>query len=104
LAALGHQQLHAGFPRIPDAPISAGVLAAVLSAVGGAAALRYWVVARETARAVRVRLTRARAIRSVAQLRRDRSAIYDALAELTAPAADGATPDETMLALAEEAP
>lgn len=104
LAALGHQQLHAGFPRIPDAPISAGVLAAVLSAVGGAAALRYWVVARETARAVRVRLTRARAIRSVAQLRRDRSAIYDALAELTAPAADGATPDETMLAFAEEAP
>ena len=83
LAALGHQQLHAGFPRIPDAPISAGVLAATLSAVGGAAALRYWVVARETARAVRVRLTRARAVRSVAQLRRDRAQIYDALAELT---------------------
>ena len=83
LAGLGHQQLHLGFPRIPDAPISAGVLAASLSAVGGAAALRYWVVARETARAVRVRMTRARATRSVAQLRRDRSRIFDALAELT---------------------
>ncbi len=83
LAGLGHQQLHLGFPRIPDAPISAGVLAALLSAVGGAAALRYWVVARETARAVRVRMTRARATRSVAQLRRDRSRIYDSLAELT---------------------
>ncbi len=84
LAGLGHQELHAGFPRIPDAPVSAGVLAATLSAVGGAAALRYWVVARETARAVRVRLTRARAVRSVAQLRRDRAQIYDALADLTA--------------------
>lgn len=83
LAGLGHQQLHLGFPRIPDAPISAGVLAALLSAVGGAAALRYWVVARETARAVRVRMTRARATRSVAQLRRERSRIFDGLAELT---------------------
>ena len=83
LAGLGHDQLHLGFPRIPDAPISAGVIAAALSAVGGAAALRYWVVARETARAVRVRLTRARATRSVAQLRRNRSQIYDALAVLT---------------------
>lgn len=83
LAGLGHQQLHLGFPRIPDAPVSAGVLAAALSAIGGAAALRYWVVARETARAVRVRMTRVRATRSVAQLRRDRSRIFDALAELT---------------------
>jgi len=83
LAGVGHHQVHLGFPRIPDAPISAGLLAATLSAIGGAAALRYWVVARETARAVRVRLTRARAIRTVAQLRRDRAQIYDALAELT---------------------
>lgn len=92
LAGLGHHQLHLGFPRIPDAPISAGVLAAVLSALGGAAALRYWVVARETARAVRVRLTRARATRSVAQLRRDRSQIYDALAELTEATDEKLTP------------
>ncbi len=81
-AGVGHHQLHLGFPRIPDAPFSAGFLAAVLSAVGGATALRYWVVARETARAVRVRLTRARAIRSVAQLRRDRALIYDGFAAL----------------------
>lgn len=83
LAGLGHHQLHLGFPRIPDAPISAGLVAALLSALGGAAALRYWVVARETARAVRVRMTRTRATRSVAQLRRERAQIYDALAELT---------------------
>ncbi len=95
LAGLGHQQLHLGFPRIPDAPISAGVIAASLSALGGAAALRYWVVALETARAVRVRLTRVRAVRSVAQLRRDRARIYDALAEHTS--GEGS-------ALAEESP
>ncbi len=82
LAGLGHQQLHAGYPRIPDAPVSAAVVAMAISATGGAVALRYWVVARETARAIRVRMTRARAVRSVARLRRERGKIYDALAEL----------------------
>ncbi len=95
LAAFGHHQLHLGFPRIPDAPVSAGVIVAVLSAIGGAAALRYWVVARETARAVRVRITRAGAVRAVAQLRRDRAQIYDALSKLI-------HADDS--ALAEEAP
>lgn len=94
VAGYGHHQLHLGFPRIPDAPISAGVIAATLSAIGGATALRYWVVARETARAVRVRLTRARAIRSVGQLRRDRALIYDGFSELLENTSAVADPSE----------
>ena len=82
-AVQGHQQLHLGFPRIPDVAWASGMVAACLSAVGGAVALRYWVLARETARAVRVRLTRKRAALSVARLKRERAKIFDALAALT---------------------
>lgn len=82
LAGIGHHQLHLGFPRIPDAPWLAGVTMATLGAVGGAAALRYLSVAKETARAVRVRLTRRGAVRSVARLRRERGKIFDELVEL----------------------
>ncbi len=87
-AGVGHHQLHLGFPRIPDTPWSAGFVAAALSAFGGAVALRYWVVARETARAIRVRLTRSHAVRSVARLRLERKRIYDALAELVSAGED----------------
>jgi hypothetical protein len=83
LAGLGHHQLHLGFPRIPDTPWLAGVTVAVLGALGGAAALRYLSVARETARAVRVRMTRSRATRAVARLRRERDKLYDAIVELS---------------------
>ncbi|MCX4247829.1 1-acyl-sn-glycerol-3-phosphate acyltransferase [Paraliomyxa miuraensis] len=82
LAGIGHHQLHLGFPRIPDAPWLAGMTMASLGAVGGAAALRYLAMARETARAVRVRLTRSGAVRSVARLRRERSKIFDELVAL----------------------
>lgn len=82
LAALGHQQLLLGTPSIPDAPWLAGISVAVLGAVGGAAALRYLSVARETARAVRVRLTRQGATRAVARLRRERDKLYDEIAAL----------------------
>lgn len=82
LAGIGHYQLHLGFPRIPDTPWLAGITVAVLGAVGGAAALRYLGVARETARAVRVRLTRSGATRAVARLRRERDQIYDEIVAL----------------------
>jgi glycerol-3-phosphate O-acyltransferase/dihydroxyacetone phosphate acyltransferase len=82
LAGLGHHQLHLGFPRIPDAPWLAGITVAVLGALGGAAALRYLSVARETARAVRVRLTRQGATRAVARLRRERDKLYDEIVQL----------------------
>lgn len=82
LAGLGHHQLHLGFPRIPDTPWLAGVTVAVLGALGGAAALRYLSLARETARAVRVRLTRRGATRAVARLRRERDKLFDELVAL----------------------
>lgn len=78
-AALAHQRLHAYFPSLSDAPALFGVTIALLAAVGGAAALRYWRVARETARAVRVRLTRRRYALSVARLRRERARLHDAI-------------------------
>jgi 1-acyl-sn-glycerol-3-phosphate acyltransferase len=83
LAGFGHHRLHLEFARIPDTPWLAGVTVAVLAALGGAAALRYLSVARETARAVRVRMTRSRATRAVARLRRERDKLYDAIVELS---------------------
>lgn len=78
-AALSHAKLHAAFPSVPDAPVLSGVIAALVSLVGGAMALRYLRVARETARAVRVRLTRRRRWFAVARLKRERGLLYDAL-------------------------
>nr|MCH9680152.1 hypothetical protein [Deltaproteobacteria bacterium] len=82
LAGLAHHQLHLGFPQLPDTPWLAGCTVAILGAVGGAAALRYWSVARETARAVRVRLTRRRAVTTVARLRAERAQLYDGIERL----------------------
>jgi glycerol-3-phosphate O-acyltransferase/dihydroxyacetone phosphate acyltransferase len=83
LAGWTHTQLHAAFPTIPDTPILAGVVVALLSAFGGAMAVRYLRVARETTRAVRVRLTRAMRTRTIARLRVERAEIHDALAGLS---------------------
>lgn len=83
LAGIGHHQLHLAFPRLPDTPWLAGSVVALLGALGGAVALRYLSMARETARAVRVRLTRQQSTRAVARLRRERDAIYDAIVALS---------------------
>lgn len=82
-AGVAHHQLHLAFPRLPDTAALTGVTMAVLGAVGGAAALRYWRLARETARAVRVRLTRRRYALSVARLRRERSKLHDAIVAMS---------------------
>ncbi len=82
LAARAHMQLHAAFRTIPDTPILAGFLVALLAAIGGAAAMRYLRVARETARAMRVRLTRWSRGRSLDRLRKERSALCDELLEV----------------------
>lgn len=79
VAGVAHDELHATYPRVPDVPVTAGITFAVLSAIGGASALRYWRVARETGHAVRVRLTRRRYRLSVARLRRERSRLHDEL-------------------------
>lgn len=79
LAGWGHGQLHAAYPAIGDTPVLAGVMVVLLAFVGGAVALRYLRLVRETARAVRVRLTRERLRVTIARLRVDRSELHDAL-------------------------
>ncbi|MBX3469366.1 MAG: 1-acyl-sn-glycerol-3-phosphate acyltransferase [Planctomycetes bacterium] len=82
LAALGHQALHARFPSVPDQPLLAGLLVATLAAAGGAVAVRYRRVSRETLRALRVRLTRRSRDVAVERLRRERAVLHDAIDEL----------------------
>ncbi len=78
----GYEQLHASFPAVPEVPLLAGALLAGLSVAGGFLALRYLRVAAETARALRVRLTRRRRRQAVARLLAERAALYDALTEM----------------------
>ena len=82
LVGWGQTLLHAAYPRLPDAPLLTGVLAFVLSGVCGVVALQYLRLARETARAVRVRLTRTRSQRAIERLRLERSAIYERVMKL----------------------
>ena len=77
VASLAHVALHAAYPAIPDAPWAAGVVVATLSALGGMVALRYLRLVRETARAVRVRLTRRRSWLSIASLAVERGRLHD---------------------------
>ena len=58
------------------------LLVVVNAFVGGMVGLRYIRLARETARAVRVRLTRARRRRALAYLKAERAALYDAVMQL----------------------
>ncbi|MFT5683620.1 MAG: 1-acyl-sn-glycerol-3-phosphate acyltransferase [Myxococcota bacterium] len=78
-AGLAHQWLHGLFSRIPNTPILAGLVVVLLAIVGGMVALRYIRLARETGRAVRIRLTRARRKIALARLRVERSELYDAI-------------------------
>ncbi len=84
LTAWSHHQLHTVFPTLPDAPLLAGLFVVALGAIGGVVALRYQRLALETARALRVRLTRARRRATLARLREERARLCDqvlALAE-----------------------
>jgi 1-acyl-sn-glycerol-3-phosphate acyltransferase len=82
LAGFGHLRLHEAIPTIPETPILAGVSVALLSALGGATALRYLRVARETARAVRVRLSRRRRAAHITRLRQERALLHDRIVAL----------------------
>ena len=72
-------ELHDTFPAVPDTPVLAGVLLALLSIGGGATAVRYLRLARETAHAMRVRLTRRLRRRRIEELRRERAILCDAI-------------------------
>ena len=77
-----HDTLRSFFPSLPDRPILAGLILALAAIVGAAASVRYLHLARRTARALKIRLTRARRRFGTARLRVERRKLYDALTEL----------------------
>jgi glycerol-3-phosphate O-acyltransferase / dihydroxyacetone phosphate acyltransferase len=81
-AARLHEHLHAIYPAVPDTPVLAGVAVALLAGLGGATAVRYFRVAGETARALRVRLTRRQRWVAVKRLRLERRRLCDAIEAL----------------------
>jgi hypothetical protein len=83
LAAWGHTQLADLVPGMPDTPVLAGVTTVIIGVIGGMVALRYLRVARETARSVRVRFTRARRRVTLARLKTERCELYDILMGIT---------------------
>lgn len=82
LAAWGHGALHDQFSSIPDHALLAGLLVGLLGAIGGAVAVRYRRVSWETARALRVRVTKRTRGEAVARLLRERGVLHDAISEL----------------------
>ena len=76
-AGLTAARLHALFPGLPDAPLAAGLAVFLLSALGGALALRWGELTREGVRAVRVRLFRERRRDALARLQIMRTDLYD---------------------------
>ena len=79
VAAWGYHWLYKSIPNLPASPVLAGLVVALLAAIGGAVGLRYLRLSRETARAVRVRLTRLRRRRAIQRLREERATLHDAL-------------------------
>lgn len=82
-AAALHDQLHALYPTLPHNPVLVGVSTAFSGFFGGLAALRYAELTRETSRAVRIRLTRARRRTAVAHLKVERAELCDRLLQMT---------------------
>jgi 1-acyl-sn-glycerol-3-phosphate acyltransferase len=72
-----HHRMQALFPSIPDAPLLAGLFIVALGVLGGLVALRYVRLVRETARAVRVRLTRRRRAATLERLRAERAELFE---------------------------
>lgn len=81
--AFGNEALHAAYPTLPATPAAAGMIVGALSAIGGVVALRYLVLARETARAVRVRLTRTLRKRAIDRLLEERASLHDDLLDMS---------------------
>jgi len=79
LAGYAHHKLNHVFPVIPDTPVLAGLFVVALGIFGGALAVRYLRLVKETARAVRVRLTRRRRRKVLDFLVRERADLCDAL-------------------------
>jgi hypothetical protein len=82
LVAWGQTRLHDFYPQIPNAPVITGVVAFMLSAVGGVVALMYQRWVSRTMRSIRVRLTQARRSDSIRRLKEERSRLFDRLMKL----------------------
>ncbi len=82
LVTVGAVRLEVMFPGLSNAPLVAGLLTAVLSAIGGGVALIYRRLSHETTRSLRVRLTRRRRGREIRRLRRERRLLHDWLVGL----------------------
>jgi 1-acyl-sn-glycerol-3-phosphate acyltransferase len=82
LGGMGYLELRSHFPQLPDTAVLHGILLAVLSALGGALALRWLHLAQETLRSVRVRIVRARRRHVLEGLKAERAALHDALMAL----------------------
>jgi len=80
LAALGVIDSSRAFPAVPRVPWSAAACTVALGVLGGALALRYAELTRQTWHALRIRLTRQRRRMSIAWLRTERAALHDAIA------------------------
>jgi 1-acyl-sn-glycerol-3-phosphate acyltransferase len=82
LVGWGQTRLHALYPTIPNAPILTGVVAFVLSALGGVVALQYQRLVQETMRSLRVRFTRTRRSDTIRRLQTERARLFDRLMQL----------------------
>lgn len=82
LGSFGHEALHEAFPGLPDRPLLAGLSVGLAAALGGAAGMRYLHRAQETARAIRIRLTRRRRQSAIAWLLKERAELHDGVIAL----------------------
>jgi glycerol-3-phosphate O-acyltransferase/dihydroxyacetone phosphate acyltransferase len=82
LVGWGEGLLADSYPRISLSPILTGVVAFVLSALGGLLALQYRQIATRTWRTLRLQLTRARRKEAIRSLLEIRSRIFDEFLEL----------------------
>jgi hypothetical protein len=74
--------LHRFYPTIPNASFLTGLVAFLLSALGGIVALHYLRLVGKTYRSISVTLTRARRSHAIQRLRGQRSELYDAMIAL----------------------
>ncbi len=83
LATQGVHLLEADFPILPDTAFWTGVGTTLAAGFGGALAIRYGRIARETTHALRVRLTRRQRWVAVQRLRIERGKLHDAMLALS---------------------
>ena len=82
LAARGVGALAVDMPLLPDTALWTGIGTTLAAGFGGALAVRYSRIARETAHALRVRLTRRQRWVTVQRLRIERAKLHDAMLAL----------------------